>query len=150
LEARNEFTHATALLEQAADLNALLIAERDAALAYWSSWAPVELRFGRRDRERLPERWRCFGRRGSPLTAAPRAAVNPANAILNYLYAILEAEARVALLAVGLDPGLGIVHADVRGRDSLALDLMEAVRPAVDAYLLDLIASRAFGTSDFY
>ena len=63
----------------------------------------------------------------------------PANAILNYLYAILESEARLALAAVGVDPGLGFLHVDSRTRDSLACDLMEPVRPAVDAYVLDWI-----------
>jgi CRISPR-associated endonuclease Cas1 len=147
---RQEFRHASELLEQAPDLNALLLAERDAAVAYWSAWASVEVRFRSSDATRVPEQWLRFGQRGSPLTAAPRAAVNPANAMLNYLYAILEAEARVALLTVGLDPGLGIVHADVRGRDSLALDVMEAVRPSLDAYLLQLISSRTFRAADFY
>jgi hypothetical protein len=64
--------------------------------------------------------------RGSLLTSSPRLAIKPANAILNYLYAILEAETRLACLTLGLDPGLGIVHADHRDRDSFALDLMEA------------------------
>jgi CRISPR/Cas system-associated endonuclease Cas1 len=42
--------------------------------------------------------------RGSLLTSSPRLAINPANAILNYLYAILEAETRLACLTLGLDP----------------------------------------------
>jgi CRISPR-associated endonuclease Cas1 len=145
-----EFAVARRQLEQATDLNTLLLAERDAALSYWSCWAAIEMRFPSADRGRVPDHWQRFGQRGSPLTSAPRAAVNPANAMLNYLYAILEAEARIALLTVGLDPGLGIVHADVRGRDSLALDLIEAVRPSVDAYLLELISGRTFRADDFY
>jgi hypothetical protein len=44
---------------------------------------------------------------------------NPANALLNYLYAILEAEARIAILSMGLDPGMGVLHADLKARDSL-------------------------------
>jgi CRISP-associated protein Cas1 len=54
--------------------------------------------------------------------------------MLNYLYAILESEARIAALKMGLDPGIGFKHADLRGRDSLACDLMEAVCPKVDSY----------------
>jgi CRISPR-associated protein Cas1 len=41
-----------------------------------------------------------------------------------------------------LDPRLGIVHADAKGRQSLALDLMEPVRPEVDAFVLDMIERR--------
>jgi ribosomal protein L37E len=51
---------------------------------------------------------------------------------------------------VGLDPTLGIVHADFRARDSLALDVMEAVRPRVDAYVLQLLRRGAFKGSDFF
>ena len=40
----------------------------------------------------------------------------------NYLSSLVEAEAILACQAVGLDPGLGIIHADARGRPSLALD----------------------------
>jgi len=74
----------------------------------------------------------------------------PANAIQNYLYAILEAEARIAALRMGLDLGLGLLDSDQRSRDSLPCDLMESVRPEVDAYVLDLIRSRTFSKRDFF
>jgi hypothetical protein len=63
---------------------------------------------------------------------------------------LLEAETRLALLQVGLDPGMGILHADLQARDSLACDLMEVVRPDVDANLLELLASRVFSRRDFF
>lgn len=63
---------------------------------------------------------------------------------------MLEAETRVVCLTVGLDPTLGIVHADYRSRNSLALDLMEAVRPRVDAYVLELLRHRTFSRGDFF
>jgi len=93
--------------------------------------------------ERFPTR-ACalayIGTRRSPLSGSPRLAVNPPNAILNYLYAVLESEARLAAAALGLDPGLGVLHKDTPNRDSLACDLMEPVRPQVDAFLLDWIS----------
>jgi hypothetical protein len=98
----------------------------------------------------VPEHWRVFGLRKSPLTGSPRNAANPANAILNYLYAILEAETRIALLTVGLDPGLGLMHADLASRDSLACDVMEALRPKVDAWLLGFLAGSHFAKRDFF
>jgi hypothetical protein len=52
------------------------------------------------------------------------------------------------LLTIGLDPTLGIVHADYLSRNSLALDLMEPIRPAVD--VIDLLQQRTFRASDFY
>ena len=109
----------------------------------------MPVRFARNDEKRVPEHWKTFGQRSSTLSFGPRSAINPANAILNYLYAMLEAETRIACSIVGLDPGLGFFHTDTRGRDSLALDLMEVARPFVDAFVLELLASRAFRASDF-
>jgi len=44
-----------------------------------------------------------------------------------------------AAAALGLDPGMGVLHVDTKARDSLACDLMEPVRPQVDTFLLDWI-----------
>jgi len=95
--------------------------------------------YPRADLPRVPEHWKKFGSRMSALTQSPRLAVNPPNAMLNYLYALLESEARLALAALGLDPGIGVLHKDTRTRDSLASDLMEPARSHVDAYLLNLL-----------
>ena len=54
--------------------------------------------------------------------------------MLNYLYAILEAQTRIALLTVGLDPGLGLLHADQTARDSLARMVS---RPVIITLTLD-------------
>jgi CRISPR-associated endonuclease Cas1 len=124
--------------------------ESRAAAAYWGAWQNVPAQFCPKDKARMPAHWRTFGSRTSVPTSSPRLAVSPANAILNCLYAILEAEARIALLAVGCDPGVGIQHADQRARDSMAYDVMEAVRPQVDAYVLDLLVSRVFRREEFF
>jgi hypothetical protein len=50
---------------------------------------------------------------------------------------------------LGLDPSLGIMHADAKGRRSMALDLMEPVRPLVEQWTLDLLVKRSFKKSDF-
>jgi CRISPR-associated endonuclease Cas1 len=120
------------------------------ARVYWTVWRRLEVRFPQKDIRRLPEHWRIFGTRESPLTRSPRVAVNPANAMLNYLYALLEAESRLALAAMGLDPGLGVLHADAPARDSLACDLMEAARPLVDAYVFDWISSEPLRREWFF
>src|SRR5829696_4065694 len=86
----------------------------------------------------------------SLLPASPRSAANPANALLNYLYAILEAQARIAILSIGLDPGMGVLHADLKARDSLALDVMEPVRPEVDRFVLELLRSHTFAAREFF
>lgn len=124
-------------LRSAETITAIRSLESQAALAYWSMMRTVEVQFPNKDLSRIPEHWRVFGTRSSPLTNSPRLSVNPPNAMLNFLYALLEAEARLAAVAVGLDPGLGFMHADTRSRDSLACDLMEPIRPLVDAYVLN-------------
>jgi len=138
---------ALALLGRAERIDRVLVAEAKAAEAYWEAWADVPMEFARRDR--VPEHWRTFGVRRSPLTLAPRNAANPCNAILNYLYTLLEVETRVALITRGLDCGLALFHADEANRQSLAADVMEPVRPHVDAFVLNLARTRTFSGRDF-
>jgi len=126
-------------LRSADTTNQLRLLESQAGAAYWSAWHTLPVMFPKSDLRRVPEHWRTFGTRKSPLSGSPRLAATPANAMLNYLYALLESEARLAATALGLDPGLGVMHTDLPARDSLACDLMEPVRPQVDAYLLDWI-----------
>ena len=110
--------------------------EAQAAGVYWTAWKTLPITFPKKDAHRVPAHWRTFGTRASPLTGSPRRAVNPSGAVLNYLYAVLESECRVAITALGMDPGLGVLHNDSASRDSLACDLMEAIRPDVDDFLL--------------
>src|SRR5690348_13816177 len=120
-------------------VDALRALEALGAKSYWSAWRNVPINFPKKDMHRIPLHWQRFGFRVSPLTGSPRLAVNPANAMLNYLYALLESEARLAAAALGLDPGLGVMHFDSPSRDSLASDLMEPIRARVDCYVLDWI-----------
>lgn len=62
------------------------------------------------------------------------------NALLSFLYALLVHDADAAVQAVGLDPGVGFLHADRPGRPSLALDLAEEFRSAIaDRLAISLI-----------
>ena len=115
------------------------LTESLAAGVYWSAWRDLPICFPRKDERRVPDHWRVFGARVSPLTGSPRLAVNPPNAILNYLYALLESESRLAAAALGLDPGIGVLHVDMPNRDSLACDLMEPIRSQIDSFLIDWI-----------
>jgi CRISPR-associated endonuclease Cas1 len=126
-------------LATAKTIEAIRQLEAQAAQTYWSSWRGLPINFPTADYGRVPEHWRTFGTRKSVLTGSPRLAVNPPNAMLNYMYALLESESRLAAASVGLDPGIGVLHVDTDARDSLACDLMEPARPHVDAYLLKWI-----------
>lgn len=134
--AAQDIALARSALAGANTIERIRLLESQAALAYWGAWKTLQINFPKSDLCRIPEHWKMFGGRVSPLTGSPRLAANPPNAMLNYLYALLESEARLALAALGLDPGLGVLHVDTPTRDSLACDVMEPIRPQVDAYVL--------------
>jgi CRISPR-associated endonuclease Cas1 len=123
-------------LAYADTIDAVRLIESQAARSYWGAWERLPVTFPKSALPNIPLHWHAFGQRGSPLTGSPQRAVNPPNAMLNYTYAILLSECSIALGAVGLDPSLGYLHLDEAGRDSLACDCMEAVRPSVDDWLL--------------
>ncbi len=150
-EAIDEVEAARDTLEQAESLEAMRYLEAKAAMAYWKAWERMPMQFAARDQKQIPAHWRHVGARQSAIrTSGPRYAAAPVNAIRNYLYAILEAETRLACWGAGLDPELGILHFDRRMRSSFACDLMEPVRPIVDEYVFDLLQSRTFSRDDFF
>jgi CRISPR-associated protein Cas1 len=62
------------------------------------------------------------------------------NALLSFLYALLTNDVAAACESVGLDPQMGFLHSDRAGRASLALDLVEELRPMVaDRVALSLV-----------
>lgn len=136
-------------LPRAESINSIRLIESQGARAYWSAWSTLPVNFPKNHLSRLPAHWLSFGMRVSPLTGSPRLACNPPNCILNFLYALLESEARLAAAALGLDPGLGVLHVDTTARDSLACDIMEPIRAQVDSYLLDLITREYLSRSWF-
>ena len=79
-----------------------------------------------------------------------RPPLDRVNALLSFLYAMLGHDCRSACESVGLDPQVGFLHADRPGRASLALDLMEELRPVMaDRLALTLINRRQVGPGDF-
>lgn len=79
-----------------------------------------------------------------------RPPLDRINALLSFLYAMLGHDCRSALESVGLDPQVGFLHTDRPGRASLALDLMEELRPALaDRLALSLVNRRQITAGDF-
>jgi CRISPR-associated endonuclease Cas1 len=128
----------------------LLIPEAAGAGIYWSTWTGVAIRWTKADVGKVPAHWRTTSGRASPISGHQRSAADPIQSLLNYCYRLGEIEARLACLAVGLDPGLGVLHADQRARDSLALDVIEPVRGEIDAYILSLLERHTFRRQDFH
>jgi CRISPR-associated endonuclease Cas1 len=140
-----------ALLPNVESVERLTLIEAQAAKLYWHSWVDLPILWPRNDQMRVPDHWKRFGSRISPLTRSPRLAASPPNALLNLLYGILEGEARLSAVAMGMDPAIGLLHVDTPNRDSLACDLMEVCRPrGVDAFVLNWLQSESLRRSDFW
>jgi CRISPR-associated endonuclease Cas1 len=72
-------------------------------------------------------------------TRQRRPPPDPVNAMLSFGYTLVLNEAVSACVLVGLDPYLGMLHSPHRNRPSLALDLIEELRPVVvDAIVVRL------------
>lgn len=91
-------------------------AEAQAARAYWPVWA------------------------GDPSFRRDPDGPSP-NDLLNYGYAVLRAALARALVAAGLLPALGLQHANRSNAFCLADDLIEPLRPLVDARVAQLVTA---------
>jgi len=134
----------------ASNIAALSQIEGTAATCYWSAFQYIPLTFNRRDDSTVPNHWRVFGRRTSPLSQSPRWATAPSQALLSYLYGVLSTELLIAIHAAGLDSMLGVLHVDKNGRASLAYDLLEPMRGIADEWLIRWISATAFAKGDFF
>jgi CRISPR/Cas system-associated endonuclease Cas1 len=103
-------------LPRAESLEVVRLIESQAARSYWQSWSDLPIHWPRQDERRIAEHWKRFGSRISPITHSPRLACNPPNALANFLYGLLEAEATVAASAMGLLPEIGLLHCDAANR----------------------------------
>lgn len=133
--AENRLGHVARRAAQADDIDALRGHEGEAALVYFSAFDAMiqgdRAAFAFNGRSRRP-----------PLDRV--------NALLSFLYAMLGHDCRSALEGVGFDPQVGLLHADRPGRASLALDLMEELRPVLaDRLALTLINRGQIKPRDF-
>jgi len=72
------------------------------------------------------------------------------NALLSFLYTLLTHDVVAACESVGLDPQMGFLHADRSGRASLALDLVEELRPMIaDRLALSLVNRQQIDAKGF-
>lgn len=79
-----------------------------------------------------------------------RPPLDRVNALLSFAYSLLANDCASALESVGLDAYVGFLHRDRAGRKSLALDLMEELRPCMaDRFVLTLLNNRKVAPEDF-
>jgi CRISPR-associated protein Cas1 len=105
--------------------------EGSAARAYFSGLAAI-----------MPPSMGFTGRNRRP----PR---DPVNACLSLVYTLLHFEAVRTAYAAGLDPLLGFYHRPAFGRESLASDLIEPLRPAADEWVWQLVRTRILREDHF-
>jgi len=103
-------------------LSPLLGLEGSASAAYYGVFGSL-----------LKGEWGFAGRVKRPPT-------DPINALLSFGYTVLTNQIVSLVHAVGLDPGLGVLHQPGFGKPALALDLIEAFRPIiVDSVIITMV-----------
>jgi CRISPR-associated protein Cas1 len=118
-------------VRDAESLEALNGYEGAAAAAYFRGYSalfPPELAFIKRTR---------------------RPPADPANACLSLAYTLVHFEAVQACQGAGLDPFVGFFHQPAYGRESLACDLIEPLRPRIDTWVWGLFRQRTLRAEDF-
>lgn len=113
------------LIETCEDLSQLLGLEGEAAQRYFDGFG--ELILQQREAFAFTVRSR-------------RPPLDNINALLSFAYTLLAHDCTAALEGVGLDPYVGFLHRLRPGRRSLALDLMEELRPVfADRFVLSCV-----------
>lgn len=126
------------LSASSASLKALMIATRDCRTIYdlmGIEGSAAKIYFGELDQLILQQKESFYFKERSR-----RPPQDNFNALLSFFYTLLVNEVVSALETVGLDPYVGFMHQDRPGRPSLALDLMEELRPVfADRFALSLV-----------
>ena len=79
-----------------------------------------------------------------------RPPLDNVNAMLSFVYTLLNNQITSALEVVGLDPYVGFMHTDRPGRTSLSLDLIEELRAVMaDRFVLSLINKKIVNGKNF-
>lgn len=112
-------------------IQALRGLEGVAAAHYFEAW-----------QAHLSPEWQFHSRNRRP----PR---DPINALLSLGYTLLHFELVKHIYLCGLDPFIGFYHVAEHGRESLACDLLETLRPEYDQWLWAHIQQNTFSPSDF-
>lgn len=109
----------------------------------------VALRYWEAFRKALPG-WLDF--QGRITTSHNNNASDLFNTALNYGYGFLEAECRMAINTIGLEPTIGFLHdySNYQTKESLAYDLQEPFRWLVDMSVLEAFESGFLDLRDFY
>jgi len=124
--------------------------EANSAAAYFRAWREITLKWKNSARHPIREDWKSVGSRTSRFhLAGNRNASHPVNAILNYAYAILQAQLQIQAISDGYDPTLGIMHFRNPGSPAFIFDLMEPERPKIDRATIEFLKTERSHPADF-
>jgi CRISPR-associated endonuclease Cas1 len=145
---RHEFEEWDIKLNPARSVAEIMIVESRAAASYWRTFRDAGLR--ERKNGNLPRSWLRFAQRNKGAAfLGNQHASHPINAMLNYAYIVEAGRLAKALAGQGLCLSIGYLHGDKKGRNSLVWDVIEPLRPAIDAKVFEFIAQHEFARSDF-
>jgi CRISP-associated protein Cas1 len=136
-------------LEHARSVNEVMVLEAAAACTYFNLWQHLELKWKKASKVPTPTEWLYFGQRESKVSGTNRHASQPVNAILNYAYAVLESQVRIAATALGFDLKISFLHSIRHGRESLIYDFMEPLRPKIELKIIQFLKANTFDQRDF-
>lgn len=126
--------------------------EGGCASGYFQAWSAVTYDWKGIERRPIPPEWYEFkGRADHARGKGPsnRNATHPVNAILNYAYAVASAQLHIQAMAEGYDPSIGLLHETLPGRSAFILDIIEPVRPVIDAKILFMLKYHTLDPADF-
>ena len=130
-------------------ISALLGIEGRSAAVYFQAWHDLPLNWSGAGRKPIPPNWLKIAPRTMGWQKHSINARHPINAMLNYGYGIALSQVRAEIIATGLDPSIGFLHNNGRHKDSLTYDLLEPIRPVVDALVLKFALAHTFKPGDF-
>lgn len=133
----------------AGSIKKILGIEAGAAAAYFAAWHGIPLRWTNSKRRPFPPSWSEIGPRKMYWLKRSKNARHPVNAMLNYGYGILKSQILSEVVAAGFDPSVGLLHGTDKNSVPLVYDLMEPLRPLVDAKILAFAQAHTFSPGDF-
>ena len=131
----NDFSKDHEMLKKTRTISEIMMVEGRVASHYWQQIRkimPKKLEFTTREYQKKP--W---------------GAGDQLNCMLNYGYAILEAECMRAINSSGLDVHVGFMHEMTIGKNSLAYDMQEPFRFLIDLAIIGLVEKDCMEKKDF-
>lgn len=130
-----DFSKEISLFKKANTITDIMMTEGRIACIYWREFNKI-----------IPEKYEFESRQ---YNKRPWGAGDKVNCMLNYGYALLEAECMRAINSAGLDVHVGFLHEKRIGKNSLAYDFQEPYRFLVDMAIIEIIENKIMKNKDF-